>query len=742
MILYTSFSYANAEYTQIGSNNSYFALGNGRFNEQFNAVYGSANTYSALLSAGYGIPLVADLDGDGTNEIIAVDGSTLKVFHNKELTLVNSYTIQTASPYSNFVIFDINGDGKKELIYVRNSAKQIDVLNYSSASGFENLTTMNFSAIVPNYNNGETMVQCGKINECVVVASDRIQANAGTSEIFAFGFNSTAISSTSTVLVSGGVTQTFCLPHIKDIQYKDFNSVGGNDYIFSSVLTKVGTDVLHITYFNINSTLGANLIQDVSRNLFNFGIAAPPLCSDNYGKYISSPLVMDAVTGGQLETIIGYAVSTSEFNMRVYDSAGNSVDVHPLVFNADGEIISNPIKVNAFATNKAGLTDKATDFCIMGQVNSANQIDLLCGSQVSSVNSIDTVEYFFNYSNYNISQAYDTNNNVIHAVKESTLLDDSNNPDEILTPYGIMAFDYSTSSCPSQFVILNNYCIKKIFTSPVDNAAMISVDAENNGLEDLLGLTTTNLYYIDDKFTNSAPTLTHYIINPCLDRTWQLNTTVSVSLTATDPDLNTVAYRIIGYEGDINEQDSGWSANVSSGTTVTLTFKANESIGVGILQLLTTDVNNFAGHQSTTDLTFSVADSGAVFGDCTTDTTPTATTGTGIGTGNQSLTPSATNLVTTGLGEINSFFGIGLIAIWLIIMIIFDVFLISKGKEIFRGFEGRYIFAIISGLDLTWIVLGAIFGVIPFWLILLIIIIGIAVGVVFITNKFQGQAGV
>lgn len=772
IILYAPFSSALSEYTQTGSNNSYFSLGNGRFNDQFNAVFGSAGVTSALLNAGKGIPIVADLDNDGINEIIVLDGQTVKLFHNKELNPINSFTLtdfESADQVSNMISFDIDGDGKKNVIIASNTT--LYILNFTtgaSTTTFTNRSSFNIHLGGQDVNGygagtsvgGEQLIACSDRNKCMLIQVSLISSGANTN-MYATSFN---VNKTGnyTKIAQGKSDTLYCFPRIRDMQIQDYDSDGTKEFIFSYVEDNTGAsknENMIVDYLFINMTAGIPVGNVVNERRLNKTLAFDTLTSNCkgltidetgehglIGRYISSPLVFDAVIGGQLETVVALARSSNEYIMEVFDSSGNSIDTHPsqllcpACFKADGEILSNPVKMAAFSKNKAALSDKATEYCVIGQRDDLNQLDLLCGSQVSDINFIDSAEFFFNYSNYDIIKDYGTYTNILHAVKESTALVDGQNLDEILTPYGVLAIATSVTLCPTQIAILNDYCINKIFTSPVDNAAMISVDAEKNGLEDFLALTSTNLYYIDDKFTNSPPVLTRFTVSPCLDRTWKQNTSVQVSLTSADVDGDKVSYRIIGYQGGTNEQDSGFSANVSSGTAVTLSFKANTTIGAGILQLITTDVNDFTGHISTTDLTFSVSDTGAVLGDCTTVTTPTTPSVTGAG--NLSLIPAANNLVVTGLGEINSFLGIGLIAIWLLIMVLGDVYLIIHGKEIFKGFEGKYIFAIISGLDLTWIILGAIFSVIPFWLILLIILISIAIFVLYITNKVNSSQGV
>ncbi len=63
--------------------------------------------------------------------------------------------------------------------------------------------------------------------------------------------------------------------------------------------------------------------------------------------------------------------------------------------------------------------------------------------------------------------------------------------------------------------------------------------------------------------------------------------------------------------------DSNWSSNSSSGTTFTFSLTANETTSNSIIELFGRDVEN-ADENTSIGLTYSVANDGAEFGDCTT----------------------------------------------------------------------------------------------------------------------------
>lgn len=124
-------STALTSYPQIGGQNSQFKTGTGFFNEQLTVV----DDYTKTLTNGKFVPLVDDLDGDGTNEIVVVDSNVLRIFRNKELTIVAGATITpTVEDYSPPIIFDIDGDGNKEVIIAGTVTENIYVFQWDGSS--------------------------------------------------------------------------------------------------------------------------------------------------------------------------------------------------------------------------------------------------------------------------------------------------------------------------------------------------------------------------------------------------------------------------------------------------------------------------------------------------------------------------------------------------------------------------------------------------------------------------------
>lgn len=735
-------------YTEIGAENGYFQRGIGRFNQNFAGTFGLPTITSAVLSNGREIPLVADLDNDGINEIIVLDGATIKLYHGKNFVSINSYSLGSSGAVSNMLAYDIDNDNKLELILARNTNKDILILSYNGTS-FVNQTALFFAR---TYIDGETAIKCSAPNSCIIAYGTNLHANGTTTHIFARGFNSTNISGEFQTSTTGAGSTAFCFPHIKDIQAQDFNTDGIMDYVFTAINGKTaGDNVLNIIYLDVLADLSISAVSPTLITKSGFTSGGSGFCdTDNYGKYITSPLVFDAVTGDGLETIVAYMVSSSTYKIQVFDKTGTLVDTHPSVQTADGEILSNPIKMNAFPMDKTGIVDKQNDFCVMGFIRNNMTLNLLCGSQQSSFGtfSFDTIEYFASES-YNVSFAYDNNAIISHQVNEQdNNVINTNIMDNLLNTYGTYTLtndDCNVAGCG--FIgqcNLNTQCkMTKIFSNPETNSVVISVDEEKETLEDLIAMTTGNIFYLDDKYSNSKPVIcpntNDCSYSPCSPI--KTNTTGQVTIRATDIDINDkVSYRLISYKGTANEQDTGFGANVSSGTSVTFTFFANQTIGNGILSLQATDNFNPSGHISSyADLSFSATDNGFVLGDCTqslqgtTIASQAPADATGIIT---AIQPD--NAITSGTGALATTFGLSSQIIWIILMIVIAIALWFYSHMAFPNLDSSAIFGLTAFVELLMFILGALLGFISFGIIIIIVLIGILILSFWIRKKMSG----
>ena len=575
-----------ADYTQIGGNRTYFNTGTGFFNAQLTDDCSSSDiTCSArTISSPDFTPLVADLDADGTNEIIVVDGDNIRLYQTSSLTILNAILLLD-TPEA-LIIYDIDGDSMPEIIVYENQA--IEIVEYNGTSFY---TQTNFS--INPLSETEAYVQCKGTNDCIAIGIDGTPA---PDRVYATAFNSTGLFTAETLITADAGTY-FCMEGnvAPAVSVADTDNDGSIEYIFTmGEITSFSNAKVSILWVGVNAT---TVIPEHETEM-TIEMPSSSDCAD-ISDY-TSPLVfdIDGSPDNGLETVIGIMISADDFKMYSFNKEGGALDDYPEIANGEGTILSNVMRANVF-------TDTANeDFCIMGYQGTAlRRLNLLCASEQTG-QIVETVEFVFDQPvTFNVTKGY---NAITHATQMSQVTTDGNNLDEFVNAYGVWGLDY---------VLINE--LELLWQNPKGDSAVIPVDVNKEGREDLLMLTSTNLWYIDDGFTNTGGVLSSYTINPCIDRTWKQNTSVTITATVTDADGDDVSARAMLYAGTANQQDSGWSSNFSSGTTFSFSFTANNTASNAWLEIYGRDVENPA-ENSSISVQFSVATSGAEFGDCIT----------------------------------------------------------------------------------------------------------------------------
>jgi len=594
---------ANTEYSVVGGNDSDFVLGTGFFNSALTDY----DTYTRSITRVGGVPLVADLDGDGVNEIIVMDNNVIRLYQDKTLSIVDSFnTGGSGIPY--YLVFDIDGDSLHEVIYSFSETGKIGIVEFNGTHFFNQTAELSPTIYTSGATGGKKGINCRSDGFCVLTSAvyddyQGLQVNNMT--VVAFDENGVI----DELSVDSGTSVGYCQPPITVIAVEDYDNDGDQEFIFSALeIIFSGTDKINIYYVSFNTT-DLILEQIVSDTMFNIDDGDGSCEVNNPERYITSPLVfdIDGSSSNGLETVVGQHVQSDEFKMYSYNSDGSDLDDYPEILHADGLIMSNVMKFNSH-------TDTGrVDFCVLGFEFVERELDLLCASEQSS-DVPETNEFFYDLGSlYNISMAWSNWERITHSNQHSGVTFEGNNLDEVVCAYGVLALDYSTS--PDS--------LNLIFENPKQNGVVLSVDPERFGLEDLLVMTATNLWFVDDKFTNEPATISEYYVDPCIDNMWKVNTTVEVRITAVDPDGDNVNGSAVLYAGKSYNQTSAWQV-VSSGTTIPLFFVANETVGSGILRLRAKDIQN-PNDVDVIDLTISVSTFGIEWGSgCITEVDLTA----------------------------------------------------------------------------------------------------------------------
>jgi hypothetical protein len=494
----------------------------------------------------------------------------------------------------------------------------------------------------------------------------------------------------------------WCPPALANVYYGKWRSHLDNwdYYVWTSLMYEGGGNAgsinehMHLFALAVNETYGnsskyfSDLIDTDLGNLFS---DSNPSCNKTPSgetqfpmETITSPLIfdMDYSPSNGMEAAIAYSLSNNEqFNMRIYRNGGSLITTFPVYTNADGRIISNPFRASVFDWGKSSTTQQS-EVCVLGYDSTSNEMDMLCGSLYArpfSVSIVNNVEYFYtppynlsHYSNLYIAGA--------HAVQMSAMLSGNLwDLNEILTPYGVFTPIYTGVGCN----ILTGLCnLDRNWEMPVQDAAVIPIDVEKtqSQYEDILALTTSALWYIDDRYSNTPPQFTTAItVNPCaLDSPIRVNTTLQVSTGIYDADGDDIQARGILYYGTGYDIDTNWTANTTTNTpTRTITvplplFTANYTGSNVILRLMVRD-GQHASTPTVRDLTLIgiLPDSGFTYGDCVSTLSITAANATAA---NNTIPPILLkpdvndNPVRTGLGAVDEYTHLGLGTLWLILM--------------------------------------------------------------------------
>ena len=128
----------NTVYTEIGYND--FRLGSGTWNADQ-----SYQTFTKSVGDPQLAPLVADLDNDGTNEIIVLEGNTIRLYHDKTLTIVDAFTSANNWSEPMMITADLDDDGELEIIVTSGADRYVEILGYNGTHFYQEVQhTMDF----------------------------------------------------------------------------------------------------------------------------------------------------------------------------------------------------------------------------------------------------------------------------------------------------------------------------------------------------------------------------------------------------------------------------------------------------------------------------------------------------------------------------------------------------------------------------------------------------------------------
>lgn len=747
LICFVSASHPSTEYADIGGDSSY-TLGNGLFTSLNTDAGVTASVETSSPSA---VPLMGDMNGDGIIEIIAFDGTTIRVFNGNTLSFASGFSMFRAIR-GQPSLFDIDGDNDLDLLIFQNNQSgfiNLSILKYNGSI----LTETEYSVTTLSSASGRVLdysITCrDSDSRCLAIME---VGNSATSDAVvsmeSISFDNTGIHDTE-LLASSGIN---CLSIMGDIVVDDIDYDGTEEFI-SNFFADWAVSASIITYqMNINSS--GNISQDRSSitdsSPANFASGEGCFSTNRRIKNMFTNVLVMEVDGANYNNgkEIAYIIPTSSnhtsYQVRVYHMDGSLYNTYPEAFfielprGAYEGTISNLFVADVLGT---GLED----FCFTYISTVTNLPEMLCNSQLNptpfgtdSVTYTPVSSYVHAYNATNLIGNYSVFITASHTVTDIVnLQDDGHDARDILNSYGIWTVDDNTCTLGGFLCYMNlSYSI------PQSNVFAVQVDAENNGHQDIILQSRQALYYLDDGFSNThcdnpeiyscidADTVT---IRPCIDRIWAVNTSVSIEFTVNDFDTDNVAGRAILYYGNSNAQDSGWTANFSSGHPFTFSgFTANLTGNNFIFRIMARDTDNPLAEEIIDDISFDVGTDGVTHGQCTTtgiinpevvnEADITALGGTSV---------RANNSIQNVLDGVSIYTGMGTSLLWLFFMLLLAIMIIflairagwTAGHtsaiigicESFMLLIGFYVLGFGGGIVITLVVVGlallAIFGV-------------------------------
>jgi len=470
------------------------------------------------------MPLVADMDNDSVNEIIVLDGFTFKAYSGVTLNPELSYApLSSNLTQTNFILYNIDNDDYIELITTDWIGNRILISEYNGTHWY---TEYNHSVAFPM---DEGVISCTDTEKCLLIYADNTNKAVRGS-----AFNSTQIR--NNFIYISGTTENFCFPQIRDAQVINYDNIGETEVIIP--VFDILNDDITIIYGYVNESLHA---QERDKISFSSGVNTGE-CGEARTLF-SSVLVQDtSVLNPGKETTLLYQSGADQFQIISYDSGGNKLYEEPGgIYYVSGETPGGVMLSSAFEDTGE------VDVCGFIVSKQFNNIKLICYSSDTN-NDHQTRLYTFDINNgsLNISVPSPLYSGAVHSFDVEGL---ENTINEVVTPYGV--FKLLPETCEYDIFNGMDICEMDILYYnhlQVENA-VIPVDANKTGYEDLVFITDQNIYYVNDQFVNTQANFTGTTtIDPCmLSQQAKINTTIQIVTTISDIDGDNVNLTAILY---------------------------------------------------------------------------------------------------------------------------------------------------------------------------------------------------
>jgi len=609
-------------------------------------------------------PLVADTDDDGENEIV--------ILANNEIKILN-YTV---------------GTGLIEEAAIIHGNVSIGELNFSltpalfdsDSDGIYNIISWNGSHIINTEWNGTSY----ETNNSVAMPYINEIPYAGNKKI---NYDLVIKCGQGIQFSTGNDTCFFTLQNLSgNLNYLMIIYDVDANTIITSVIETVGQNYgshpnIHLADGDNDGYLEAYIARWNSGKRLQYVTSTDDLGTTtqlfNYdnGETVANQFTdiivnnLDGNTGNGLEITFGYSDDSVNFDMKTYNAntgAVISTGYAPLLFFPEGKWMSS----NLWETSNTEYSNFVGDVCMYIR----NPTESYPGA------NIDTIFCVSQYAG---------------ADDKYTEITNTQNFTGLTTVHEADLFG-------SNDLLLNTFEVSDGIkqTLPIlNNNLNIPVDYQQSGSLDIIGLSTTNIYYYDDGYTNSNYEITGIAWDTCNPVLQNELPTFTLTITDTEEDAGNCYFTETHANGTILETSTNNSITISDFTSTQATTTFNyfaDATGTYTLNFYCKDQY----HETYDTRIYSVQVSN--------------TTGCYKGQGGSSIESSTTETAATEEFQSNvdtALADIGIISqsaksmIWLILMM-------ALAFLIFSAYQGEGIVYIIALLEVVMLVLGFTLGMI------------------------------